>query len=29
MLERKENNVWLPFAVKPFGNRRKVKLLFH
>ncbi len=29
LLERKENNVWLHFAVKPFGNRRKVKLLFH
>ena len=29
LLERKGNNVWLHFAVKPYSNRKKVKLLFH
>ena len=27
LLERKGNSIWLHFAVRPFANRRKVKLL--
>ena len=27
LLERKGNTIWLHFAVRPFANRRKVRLL--